>query len=516
MPVAPTYPGVYIDELPSSVRTIIGVATSVAAFVGPADRGPVDMPTHITSWGDYERVYGGLSATNPMGHAVRQFYQNGGAEAEVVRVASTTATPSGFELSPTVTLNAKSPGSWGDKLRIRVDYDTADPNNTRLYNVTIRDTSTGAQERFLNVDATNGSANSLENKLATSALATVAANDHTRPAKSGKVEGGDPFADNAKSADAAPPFISVKTPGVDGGTPDNAAYNGNKDNKTGIYALLRTDIFNLLVIPPIDSNGTGVPADVVTNATQLCADRRAIFVRDSPADWTTVQLAFDGVATLADVSANAAMFFPSITLSDPVTGVDRSFGSSASVAGVVARTDVQRGVWKAPAGLEATVAGVRGVSVPMTDLENGRLNPRGLNCLRTFPLAGTVVWGSRTLRGADGLADQWKYLPVRRTALYIEESLYRGTKWAVFEPNDEPLWASLRLNVGAFMNSLYRQGAFMGSTPREAYLVKCDRENNPDNDVNRGIVNILVGFKPLQPAEFVIIHIQQLAGQLET
>jgi phage tail sheath protein FI len=151
----------------------------------------------------------------------------------------------------------------------------------------------------------------------------------------------------------------------------------------------------------------------------------------------------------------------------------------------------------------------------MSDLENGRLNPLGVNCLRTFPVVGPVAWGARTLAGADRLGDQWKYLPVRRLALFLEESLYRGTQWAVFEPNDEPLWGSIRLNVGAFMNTLFRQGAFQGATAREAYLVKCDRENNPQADIDRGILNIVVGFAPLKPAEFVIIHIEQLAGQLQ-
>lgn len=139
----------------------------------------------------------------------------------------------------------------------------------------------------------------------------------------------------------------------------------------------------------------------------------------------------------------------------------------------------------------------------------------GLNCLRQFPVTGNVVWGARTLAGADRLADQWKYLPVRRLALFLEESLFRGTQWVVFEPNDEPLWSSVRLNVGAFMNTLFRQGAFQGQTPQQAYLVKCDRENNPQNDIDRGILNILVGFAPLKPAEFVLINIQQLAGQVQ-
>jgi phage tail sheath protein FI len=143
------------------------------------------------------------------------------------------------------------------------------------------------------------------------------------------------------------------------------------------------------------------------------------------------------------------------------------------------------------------------------------LNPLGVNCLRSFPVNGRVVWGSRTLAGADQLASEWKYVPVRRTALFIEESLYRGTQWVVFEPNDEPLWAQIRMNVGAFMQNLFRQGAFQGSTPREAYFVKCDSETTTQNDIDNGIVNIIVGFAPLKPAEFVVIKLQQIAGQAE-
>ena len=185
------------------------------------------------------------------------------------------------------------------------------------------------------------------------------------------------------------------------------------------------------------------------------------------------------------------------------------------VAGIFARTDTQRGVWKAPAGIEATLRGVQGFSYLLTDGENGRLNPAGISCLRNFRIIGNVVWGARTMRGADLLTDEWKYVPVRRLALFLEESLFRGTQWVVFEPNDEPLWAQIRLNVGAFMHSLFRQGAFQGMTPREAYFVKCDKDTTTQNDIDRGIVNIVVGFAPLKPAEFVIITIQQIAGQLE-
>jgi len=144
------------------------------------------------------------------------------------------------------------------------------------------------------------------------------------------------------------------------------------------------------------------------------------------------------------------------------------------------------------------------------------LNPLGVDCLRSFPIFGNISWGARTLDGADQIASEWKYIPVRRFALFLEESLYRGTKWVVFEPNDEPLWAQIRLNLGAFMQGLFRQGAFQGQTPREAYFVKCDRETTTQADINLGIVNILVGFAPLKPAEFVIIKIQQMAGQIPT
>ena len=208
------------------------------------------------------------------------------------------------------------------------------------------------------------------------------------------------------------------------------------------------------------------------------------------------------------------MYYPRVRVADPLKENRlETFAPCGVAAGVIARTDVTRGVWKAPAGLEATLNGVAELSVPLTDLEIGRLNPLGVNCLRNAPGAGHVVWGARTRDGSDVLASEWKYLPVRRTALFLEESLYRGTQWVVFEPNDEPLWAQIRLNAGAFMNNLFRQGAFAGTAPREAYYVKCDKETTTQDDVNLGIVNILVGFAPLKPTEFVVVKLQQMAGQ---
>jgi len=285
-------------------------------------------------------------------------------------------------------------------------------------------------------------------------------------------------------------------------------------DKRGLYALEKTDLVNLIVVPPYTTAGD-IDAQVLTDAIAYAVERRAIVIMDPPATWTTLATAVSGAGGASFTSSrNAAVYFPRIRQPDPLRdGQLDTFAPSGAIAGVIARTDATRGVWKAPAGLEATLSGVAELTVPLTDLEIGRLNPLGVNCLRAAPGAGHVVWGARTREGADRLASEWKYLPVRRTALFLEESLYRGTQWVVFEPNDEPLWAQIRLNVGAFMNTLFRQGAFAGKTPREAYFVKVDSETTTPDDVNLGIVNILVGFAPLKPAEFVVIKLQQLAGQ---
>jgi uncharacterized protein len=213
---------------------------------------------------------------------------------------------------------------------------------------------------------------------------------------------------------------------------------------------------------------------------------------------------------------HAAVYYPWVKIPDPLkSGRLRTSAPSGTIAGVYARTDSNRGVWKAPAGMDASLAGVQAVEYLLTDPENGTLNPLGVNCLRVFPVFGAVAWGSRTLRGADAMSSEYKQTPIRRLALYIEESLYRGTKWVVFEPNDEPLWAQIRLNLGAFMHDLFRHGAFQGTTPQQAYFVKCDKETTTQSDINLGVVNIVVGFAPLKPAEFVIIQIQQIAGQVQ-
>jgi phage tail sheath protein FI len=259
-----------------------------------------------------------------------------------------------------------------------------------------------------------------------------------------------------------------------------------------------------------------------TKAADLCKKRRALLLVDAPTNWnpTTAQTNISGFSAIE--RTNAALYFPRLRIPDPLQENNLAdFAPCGAVAGVMSRTDTERGVWKAPAGIDASLRGVSGLSIAgaeatLNDGENGDLNPLGINCIRSFPAIGHIVWGARTLAGADIQASDWKYVPVRRTALFLEESLYRGTQWVVFEPNDEPLWAQIRLNVGAFMHTLFRQGAFAGTIPHDAYFVKCDRETTTQTDVNLGVVNILVGFAPLKPAEFVFIKLQQMAGQIQT
>ena len=298
--------------------------------------------------------------------------------------------------------------------------------------------------------------------------------------------------------------------GNDGAALEASDYTGSAGDKTGLYALEKADIFNLLCIP----DSLAISPALTTAATVYCEKRRAVMLIDTPESWDSVTEAVAKIPT-APVSTNAAIYFPRLMQPDPLR--DNQIVSRppcGAVAGVIARTDGARGIWKAPAGLDAYLNGVPRLSIPLTDFEIGQLNPLGINCLKAMPAAGRVVWGARTRRGDDRLSSEWKYIPVRRLALYIEESLYRGTQWVVFEPNDEPLWAQIRLNVGSFMNDLFRKGAFFGSSPGDAYFVKCDKETTTQSDINLGIVNIVVGFAPLKPAEFVIIKLQQMAGQL--
>jgi uncharacterized protein len=755
MPVAPTYPGVYIEEIPSGVRTITGVGTSITAFVGYTTRGPVNQAIRILNFGDFERAFGGLHRDSELGYVVQQFFLNGGTDAYIVRVAlgaAIAAVSLKYDgTNEALVVSAANAGSWGNNLRVHIDYATSNPDSTFNLSVTRYElqggkfvpaeteqyrnlsmnsrssmyavnvvasasklirvllpaglayadrgyslsgsldpfpsltagdtTITGivngtdpftlvmtsipndtgglitavtaaiaaagmnsrltvdrvnangvndaagnflklmsnATGEFSSVQVTSASSNDAATKLklglsnggrekdgasfrrpmqtgTTSGDLTGIVNDvsgsiqvaiddnstgapvpilptatitlpatpvgpalrdqletllrgiNNAAAQQATVQSSGSFlrvvpnaaTPNASitfsSADpAAAPltaagyFVNVQQyslgtgvtfgaqsgaiAGADGTPPDGNTIIGSRGAKTGIYALLDVDLFNIMAIPRTSQLSDAEAKSVIAAAVGLCTERRAFYLVDP--DPTKSLTDIGNWAASLGTSENAAVFFPRIQTADPLDNFRlRSMAASGFIAGVFARTDSQRGVWKAPAGIDAVLRGAQGLSYLLTDPENGTLNPLGVNCLRNFPVYGNVVWGARTLQGDDRLASEWKYIPVRRLALFIEESLYRGTQWVVFEPNDEPLWAQIRLNLGAFMQNLFRQGAFQGKTPAEAYFVKCDKETTTQNDINLGIVNIIVGFAPLKPAEFVIIKIQQIAGQV--
>ncbi|NEQ62143.1 MAG: phage tail sheath family protein [Moorea sp. SIO4A1] len=623
MPVTPTYPGVYVEEIPSGVRTITGVATSITAFIGRSFRGPTDEQILINNYGEYERIFGGLWNESTMGFAVRDFYTNGGSQAVIVRlfnpgelqakteselnevlsavepileagnkedgivaaweeignpdngdqpniweiaeekVTENVAKQMAIEINELTStddyiknigkivadlqirqkaklsvgtenellLEAANEGSWGNELRARVDYDGI--TDDKLFNLSVRDGGTGDVETFQNVSVDKSETRYIEKVLekdsqlvrviGTLPSARPQEYDSTWDEIKDQIDPGSQEEEKKKFR-AEGLWYELCSNGVkpidhagDGDPLTSTNFTEGEGDKTGIYALENTDLFNLLCIPPYKetADGLDVETGVIEDAITYCEKRRAMMIIDSPSGWKKKEDAKSGIdGEVGSTSPNAAVFFPRLVMPNPLKENQiEVFAACGAVAGIFARTDATRGVWKAPAGLDAVLRGVAGLSVPLTDPENGELNPKGINCLRNRPPAGKIIWGSRTRVGDDMLASEWKYIPVRRLALYLEETLYRNTKWAVFEPNDEPLWSQLRLSIGSFMNNLFRQGAFQGSSPKDAYFVKCDKETTTQYDIDRGIVNIMIGFAPLKPAEFVILKFQQIAGQ---
>lgn len=647
MPVTPTYPGVYIEEVPSGVHTISGVATAITAFVGYTARGLDNRATRVLGFSDFERKFGGLHASSELSYAVQHFFENGGGEAIVVRVpgpadvAAQTTFLDAVGGKDALKITALSKGSWANKVIVDVHHHKTD---NKIFDLIITDTATGTVEEFYDLTTEKNKSNYvvavLNDTASGSRMISVERPDDTagRPGLTGTTGTAITLGDikNDKDytfkvsadvptgiANVEVPFIAKNEPlpatlpavarmlertltaalqkaapgsfarvgltpdekglriqtffpeGLDAkvtlaagstndalpmlkldaatsnvahyllgttrdvGTqkkgasgsedptklPTTANLIGSEAQFSGMHALLKTDLFNILCIPdatrgklgdPTTPDNTVKPADIYDAAATLCQRRRAFLLIDPPVNVKTVDAAMAWKASLTN-NKNAALYFPRVLMPDPLNDFRlRSFAPSGVVAGLFARTDTERGVWKAPAGTEATLRMVRGLATTLSDDENGVLNPLAVNCLRTFPIYGNVSWGARTLVGSDEQGSEWKYVPVRRTALYLEESLFRGTKWVVFEPNDESLWALIRLNIGAFLHGLFRLGAFQGRSAREAYFVKCDSQTTTQADINRGIVNIVVGFAPLKPAEFVIIKFQQIAGQLQT
>lgn len=535
MPQTLTYPGVYIEELPSGVHTITGVATSIAAFIGWANQGPTNKAVLVESWSDFQTQFGGLTNTtglpNYLGYSVNQFFGNGGQQTYIIRIVWTdSATASAVGVLGNWKVYANNPGAWGNYVWINIPF--VSPQGRFGVQVLYSANGIPAQakvvENFVNLST---------NPTDPQYVVTVINNDSQYIS----------FVNPANPTKTLPPFTGTieLTPSLTSppGWPPGVQLYGGADGRTlipgdgkfeialgpdasptstkdfGLRLLDRVDIFNLLCVP----GETDAPT--ISILQEYCTNMRALYIVDCPETVTTAGLTNTGPVGTNDTgglltgqySPNSAYYYPWVQAPDPLAGNRPTlFPPSGFVAGVYAATDASRGVWKAPAGIDASLTGVSGLQYNLTDLENGDLNIQAINCLRQFKVYGDVVWGARTLQGNDQAGSQWKYVPIRRLALYLESSLYDGTQWVVFEPNDETLWGQIRLNVGSFMQGLFLQGAFQGTTPSEAYFVKCDSENNPQSSIDLGVVNILVGFAPLYPAEFVVIQIQQIAGQTQS
>ncbi len=391
MPTQITYPGVYIQELPSGTHTVTGVATSIAAFVGCLGSGDFDTPVLCQSFADFETAFGGLDAAFPASFQVYQFFLNGGTEAWVSRVRAASYPPTGAEIL------------------------------------------------------------------------------------------------------------------------------GSATNGTGIYALDIVDQVNLLVLPDLPAMDSASYLTAAANLLNYAVARRAFAVLDLPADVASVGDAVSWAntvpATFGNGIVSAAAYFPQVIVPQPNSTVLLSIGPSGTMAGIYAATDVSRGVWKAPAGITDPLAGVTALAGTVTDAGSTQLNPAGINALRTFPTYGNVPWGARTLAAPNIADEDWKYVPVRRLALYIEQSLIQGLQWTVFEPNDAKLWAQIGLSATAFLEPLFQQGAFAGSSSADSFQVSCDATTTTPEDIANGFVNLLVLIAPVQPAEFIVINLQLIAGQ---
>lgn len=532
MTVTPTYPGLYIQEVPSNSHAIVPAPTSVAAFVGYVhpyknpgfDANGLTPVIELFSFRDYEVYFGGAFDSGitdaALPRAVYQFFLNGGSTAYVcglqpgvidsggaiVRLGGATgSTITGDVLTGGangITFTALEPTDV-IPLVVQIDNVRLDSANKRtIFDLVVSYGTRVETYRSLNLPAAVGP-NDFQTVNSVSALVRL------RPRAGG-------WGPELPASVTAPVFALAPAPVppltssfIAADFLKAFADNGPLDN---------VEIFNLLLVP-------GVCDNAVLAATMAFAERkRAFAIIDPPPqapafgvgppqpihDW----MSGPGIPR----SQNAALYFPYLNSSDPVTGQAVPMAPSGFVAGIYARTDANRGVWKAPAGLAATVLNTTG-PVPsgvMNDPQQGVLNHDAINCLRAFAGIGTVVWGARTIVASNAAFAQSMYVPVRRMTLFIEQTLLANLKWVVFEPNDEPLWAAIRGSIEGFMLSLFKQGALQGASPSQAFQVKCDASTTTADDQANGIVNIVVAFAPLKPAEFVIIQIAQLAGQTQS
>jgi phage tail sheath protein FI len=553
MPVTPSYPGIYIQELTSSAHTITASPTNIAVFIGYSHPFKTTFPLDLLNGGtkqatdaiqlfsftDYETYFGGLFHSGDLSpdlpYAVYQFFLNGGTDCYVVGLKANGGqqfSPATVSTSDKINFSALNFTSTDNPITINIqNIQKGKSGNLDTADITILSSTQAETYRKVSLDAQRDpktklptNANFIVYRIGSlgsqvSQLVALVPSDGSDNVVT------DPNFPTSFAKDAAQSYTIGSAPAA----PAGAAALPSLPNPIDFMPVFAQDssldnlpIFNLMALPGITDPG------ILTEAISFCERKQAFFIMDPPQSFVATQGGPDtwigdyaagtnGISP-PPMSANTALYFPYLKAYDPLSPKPVPVAPSGFVTGIICRTDDNRGVWKAPAGQETTINNTAGVVATgaMNDMRQGTLNPLGVNCLRDFPDIGTVVYGARTIVTANTAYLQWRYVSVRRTALFIEQTLYRNLGWVVFEPNDTPLWVSIKTSIEAFMLTLFKQGAFQGDTPSDAFQVLCDSTTTSQADIDNGIVNIIVAFAPLKPAEFVIVKIAQLAGQSQS
>src|SRR6266511_4123337 len=514
--MAATYgaPGVYVEEKPSGSMPLQGVGTAVAAFVGftrtyNADAGdPADpdgvKPQLVTSWPQYERIYGGFAKGAMLPHAVKGYFENGGSLCYIVRIPS-----GGGDGKPA----QRALPSAGRKEVESLVVEGAEPDTTCEVVIESPPPTDGAvREEYPGLTIGRGARG--VDRVVNERSKLIRVQVQSTPGMS--------LAERTPAAGSS--LIKPKRTTAVKATPQQL--EGSETDRTGYQGLAIADDVTMVAVPDLVTVATRedgtLDEDVYLAAQGRLVDwceasgtRMAIL--DAPPG-LNAQGALEWRTALGKDSAFGAAYYPHLVVANPLATNGSTSGEkfstvppSGHVAGVWARTDAIRGVWKAPAN--EVVRGVARLEANVTTGEQAVLNPEQINCIRSFGANGIRIWGARTLARQD---QSWRYINVRRLFIFIEETIRRGTQWVVFEPNDAELWARVRRTVAAFLRGMWMQGALVGATPEQAFFILCDETNNPPSSVDEGKLVVEIGVAPVKPAEFVIFRISQWQGGAET
>ncbi len=534
-------PGVYIEEIEIGGKPIEGVSTTTAGFIGETDRGPT-MPRLITGLEQFLRLYGGFLPDSYLPYAVEGFFSNGGKRCFICRIVGKNSSPAILEIpahsdksekpkkpskaaaseslkettpdaespqgnsggNPGKTFSIKTigPGAWGNRVAIKIEQASLSALNPKLFKLIVIYWKAAPPEPV--ADPTDPDKQRDSNRREPSLIEVY---DNLSPETSSsdyyekRINNISSLVEVSKTSDAVtPPIGGLKflEGGSDGAKKDLSDYKGKADanpgERTGLSAFTEVDEISMVCIPN-ENNFTGLTDEIVKHC-ELMKDRFAVLqAKQSAGLVSKLMPPLD--------SKYAAFYYPWIKVMDPLTNSPKLIPPGGHVVGVYARSDTERGVYKAPAN--EIVRGAVGLQFSLTKGEQDILNPRGVNCIRAFRGRGIRVWGARTI-SSDPI---WKHINVRRLFLYIEESIEEGTQWVVFEPNDQRLWARVKQTITDFLTRVWKDGALMGTTPDEAFFVKCDETTMTPDDIDNGRLIILIGIAPVKPAEFVIFRIAQ-------